>query len=133
MHALEQELPDALQRWQAAGAEPVRLRLPDGGEILMGMRSRRVTFERALRAAALTVPGLQIRRGHAEDVIRQGGRAAGIRVDGADVPADLVIDASGRAGRVTRSLRPAAASGGPCGIAYVDRQYQLRPAPNPAR
>ena len=59
------------------------------------------------------------------------GRADGIRVDGASLPADLVIDASGRAGRATRSLRPAAASGGPCGIAYVDRQYQLRPGAGP--
>jgi 2-polyprenyl-6-methoxyphenol hydroxylase-like FAD-dependent oxidoreductase len=131
VQALQQELPGALQRWHAAGAEPVRLRLPDGNEIPMGMRSRRVTFERALRAAALNVFGLQIRRGHAEAVTSRRGRAAGIRVDGADLPADLVIDASGRAGRATRSLRPAAASGGPCGIAYVDRQYQLRPGAGP--
>jgi 2-polyprenyl-6-methoxyphenol hydroxylase-like FAD-dependent oxidoreductase len=131
VHALQQELPDALERWQAAGAEPVRLQLPDGGGVLMGMRSRRETFERALRASALTVPGLEVRRGHVEDVVRQGGRAVGIRVDGTDVPADLVIDASGRAGRVTRSLHPRASSGGPCGIAYVDRQYQLRPGAEP--
>jgi hypothetical protein len=32
---------------------------------------------------------------------------------------------------VTRSLRPAPASGGPCGIAYVDRQYQLHPGAGP--
>src|SRR6266568_426777 len=38
---------------------------------------------------------------------------------------------TGRAGRVTRSLRPAPASGGPCGIAYVDRQYQLHPGAEP--
>jgi 2-polyprenyl-6-methoxyphenol hydroxylase-like FAD-dependent oxidoreductase len=131
--ALQQELPEALQRWLAAGAEPVRMRLPDGSEIPMGVRSRRVTFERALRASALGQPGLQVRRGHVDEVTRRRGRAGGIRVDGTDLEADLVIDASGRAGRVTRSLRPAPASGGPCGIAYVDRQYQLRPgaAPGP--
>ncbi len=131
VQALQQELPDALQRWLAAGAEPVRMRLPDGSEIPMGVRSRRVTFERALRASALSAPGLQVRRGHVEDVHRRHGRAVGVRVDGADLPADLVIDASGRAGRATRSLRPAATSGGPCGIAYVDRQYQLRPGAGP--
>ena len=190
-HALAQELPDALQRWLAAGAEPFRLRLPDGSEIPMGMRSRRQTFERALRDSALNVPGLQLRQGHAEaatdqrgrsfgpgmdDVTdrrgrgsgpgvdgvtdrrgrgsgpgvdgvtgRRGrgsglgvdgvtgrrGRAAGLLVDGVELEADLVIDASGRAGRATRSLRPAPASGGPCGIAYVDRQYQLRPGAEP--
>jgi 2-polyprenyl-6-methoxyphenol hydroxylase-like FAD-dependent oxidoreductase len=131
VQALQQELPGALERWLAAGAEPVRMRLPDGSEIPMGVRSRRATFERALRAAALSTPGLQVRRGHVEDVLRRHGRADGVRVDGADLPADLVIDASGRAGRATRSLRPAAASGGPCGIAYVDRQYQLRPGAGP--
>src|SRR5580700_7652695 len=144
--ALAQELPDALQRWLAAGAEPFRLRLPDGSEIPMGMRSRRQTFERALRDSALNVPGLQLRQGHAEavtdqrgrsfgpgmdDVTGRRGRAAGLLVDGAELEADLVIDASGRAGRATRSLRPAPVSGGPCGIAYVDRQYQLRPGAEP--
>ena len=131
VQALEQELPGALQRWLAAGAEPVRMRLPDGGEIPMGVRSRRMTFERALRATALHQPGVQVHCGHAEDVTRRHGRARGIRVDGTDLAADLVIDASGRAGRVTRSLRPAPASGGPCGIAYVDRQYQLHPGAEP--
>jgi 2-polyprenyl-6-methoxyphenol hydroxylase-like FAD-dependent oxidoreductase len=131
MQALQQELPEALQRWLAAGAEPVRMRLPDGAEIPMGVRSRRETFERALRASALGQPGLKVRRGHVDEVTRRHGRADGIRVDGTDLAADLVIDASGRAGRVTRSLRPAPASGGPCGIAYVDRQYQLHPGADP--
>jgi 2-polyprenyl-6-methoxyphenol hydroxylase-like FAD-dependent oxidoreductase len=131
VQALQQELPEALQRWLAAGAEPVRLRLPDGSEIPMGVRSRRVTFEQALRASALGQPGLQVRRGHVEEVTRQHGRADGIAVDGVRLPADLVIDASGRAGQATRSLRPPAASGGPCGIAYIDRQYQLRPGAEP--
>jgi 2-polyprenyl-6-methoxyphenol hydroxylase-like FAD-dependent oxidoreductase len=129
--ALQQELPDALRRWLAAGAEPVRMRLPGGDEIPMGVRSRRETFERALRASALSQPGLQVRRGHVDEVTGRRGRAGGIRVDGTDLAADLVIDASGRAGRVTRSLRPAPASGGPCGIAYVDRQYQLHPGADP--
>ena len=131
VQALQEELPEALRRWLAAGAEPVQTRLPDGTEIPMAMRSRRETFERALRASALDQPGLQVRRGHVDEVTRRDGRASGIRVAGTDLAADLVIDASGRAGRVTRSLRPAPASGGPCGIAYVDRQYQLHPGAGP--
>ena len=131
VQALQQELPDALQRWSAAGAERAQMRLPDGREVPMGMLSRRATFERALRASALKVPGLQVRRGHVDGVTSQRGRADGIRVDGAALPADLVIDASGRAGRATRSLRPAPTSGGPCGIAYVDRQYQLHRSDEP--
>jgi 2-polyprenyl-6-methoxyphenol hydroxylase-like FAD-dependent oxidoreductase len=131
VQALKRELPGALQRWLAAGAEPVQMGPPDGSEMHMAMRSRRATFERALRAAAAGQPGLQVRCGHVDEVIRWRGQAAGIRVDGSDLPADLVIDASGRAGRVTRSLRPTPASGGPCGIAYVDRQYQLHPGAEP--
>ena len=131
VQVLEQELPEALPRWLAAGAEPVQLPLPDGGRVPMGVRSRRATFERALRAAALGQPGLQARHGHVEGVISHNGRAGGLRVDGSELAADLVIDASGRAGRATRPLRPAASSGGPCGIAYVDRQYQLHPGASP--
>jgi 2-polyprenyl-6-methoxyphenol hydroxylase-like FAD-dependent oxidoreductase len=131
VQALQQELPDALPSWLAAGAEPVRMRLPDGSEIPMGVRSRRVTFERALRASALSERGLHVCRGHVQDVTHRAGRADGVRVDGVNLAADLVIDASGRAGRVTRSLRPLVTSGGPCGIAYVDRQYQLRPGAEP--
>jgi 2-polyprenyl-6-methoxyphenol hydroxylase-like FAD-dependent oxidoreductase len=129
--ALRQELPDALRRWVAAGAEPVELQLPGGRQLPMGVRSRRATFEGALRAAALDQPGFQVRRGHADGVTSRHGRAAGVRVDGAELPADLVIDASGRAGRATRSLRPPVVTGGPCGIAYLDRQYQLHPGADP--
>ena len=53
------------------------------------------------------------------------GRAQGVRVDGSDLEADLVVDASGRSGRVNRHLR-APGVGGECGIAYVDRVYRLR-------
>ncbi len=131
VQALEQELPQALDRWLAAGAEPIMLTLPGGAQVPMGMRSRRPTFERALRAAALEQPGLQVRQGHVDGIRQRAGRAAGLQVGGAEIDADLVIDASGRAGRVTRSLPPAVTSGGPCGIAYVDRQYQLHPGAEP--
>jgi 2-polyprenyl-6-methoxyphenol hydroxylase-like FAD-dependent oxidoreductase len=128
---LREELPDALGRWLALGAEPVGLSLPGGGEIPLGLRSRRETFERALRAAALAQPGLTLRQGHVETVLSQRGRARGLRIDGAELAADLVLDASGRAGRPARSLRAPASSGGPCGVAYVDRMYQLRPGAEP--
>ena len=131
VEALEAELPGALRRWQADGAERATMVLPNGAVVPMGMRSRRETFERALRAEALETAGFQIRRGHAEQVTQRGGRASGLRVDGGHLEADLVIDASGRAGRVTRALRRGPVSGGPCGIAYVDRQYQLHPGAEP--
>jgi flavin-dependent dehydrogenase len=102
-----------------------------GGPESVTMRSRRATFERALRAAAAAQPGLDLRSGHVDAVIADGGRAGGLRVDGHDLPADLVIDASGRSGRATRGLRAAPQVHGDTGIAYVDRQYQLLPGAEP--
>ena len=106
--ALQAELPEAYEGWLAAGAERIVMPLPDGTEVPAGMRSRRETFERALRAAAARQPGLELRRGHVDAVLADGGRARGLRVDGQDLPADLVVDASGRSGRVTRCAAAAA-------------------------
>jgi hypothetical protein len=53
-----------------------------------------------------------------------------VQVDGVRVDADLVIDASGRAGRLSRGRR-APAEVHDCGVSYVSRQYQLRPGAEP--
>src|ERR1700712_4817953 len=95
--ALQAEIPEAHDGWVAAGAEPITLTLPDGVSTRGGMRSRRETFERALRAAVVGTPGLTLRRGHVDAVTLEGSRARGLVVDGAELPADLVIDASGPA------------------------------------
>ena len=47
-------------------------------------------------------------------------------MDGTSLDADLVLVASGRAGRLGQDLR-APARDGDCGIAYVSRQYRLHP------
>ena len=47
------------------------------------------------------------------------------------MPHDVVIDASGRSGRVTQPLGERRGVGGSCGIAYVDRMYQLRDGAEP--
>jgi hypothetical protein len=96
-----------------------------------GHRSRRDTFERALRTTAETVPGLTIAQGHVDGVLSSEGRVSGIVVDGTPVEADLVVDASGRSGRSVDRLRAPATVGGPCGLAYVDRQYRLRDGAEP--
>ena len=129
--ALQAEVPEALDGWVAAGAEPIEFTLPDGVTTRGGMRSRRETFERALRAAVVGTPGLTLCRGHVDAVVLDGPRARGLVVDGVGLPADLVVDASGRAGRATRPLRAAPAITGRTGVAYVDRQYRLRPGAEP--
>jgi len=128
--ALLAELPDALDAWLRAGAEPAEVDL-GGPRVLMGMRSQRVTFERALRETAARQPGLTLVQGHVQGVAARAGRATGIVVDGSELEADLVIDASGRSGRATRSLGRRRGVSGACGITYVDRLYQLHPGAEP--
>ncbi len=130
---LEREWPEAYAAWQAAGAEPILFDLSNGETVPGGFRSRRDTLERALRASARDVPRLTIQQGHVDGVVTAGGRARGLVVDGAHVEADLVVDASGRSGRAADAVRAPSEVGGLCGMAYVDRQYQLHEgaAPGP--
>lgn len=127
LEALVAEIPEVLAGLLDAGAERVLLAGPPGSPPSpVGLRCRRMVFERHLRAVAGTEPGVTLVRGHADEVLRERGRVAGVRVDGQRLDADLVLDASGRAGRLGRGLR-APAEGGDCGQAYVSRQYRLRP------
>jgi 2-polyprenyl-6-methoxyphenol hydroxylase-like FAD-dependent oxidoreductase len=129
--ALTEELPDVHDALLAAGAELSIL--PAEGprpEMVVGMQCRRMTFERVLRESALAEPGVTFVAGHADDVLRSRGRAAGLRVDGAELSADLVLNASGRSGRLADDLRVPEA-GGDCGLSYVSRQYALLPGAEP--
>jgi 2-polyprenyl-6-methoxyphenol hydroxylase-like FAD-dependent oxidoreductase len=122
------EWPAAYDAWEALGAERAAMTREGVGEIAMGTRSRRSTFERALRTAAAGGPGLTVRTGHVDGVLDDGARVRGLLVDGAEVEADLVVDATGRAGRITGH---ADALGGECGLSYVDRVHRLRPGASP--
>ena len=122
--ALLAEIPEVFDALIAAGAEPFTV--PELPDLILGLRCRRMTFERFLRRAAESQRGVTIRIGHAEEVSADRGRIAGVRIDGHHLDADLVIDASGRSGRITRQLRRKP-EGGDCGFAYVSRQYQLLP------
>ena len=129
--ALEREWPAALEAWLGLGAEPITFDVPGMGVVPAGHRSRRDTFERALRSTAAGVRGLAIRRGHVDGVLESDGRVRGLVVDGGRLDADLVVDASGRSGRSVDAVRAPAAIGGPCGMAYVDRQYRLHDGADP--
>ncbi len=103
---------------------------------MRGVLSRRETLERALREAAGQQAGLELRTGHVDRLVIEGGRVHGAVVDGTTVDADLVVDASGRAGRIgsrAHGERVEDQLGGDCGLAYVDRTYRLREgaAPGP--
>jgi 2-polyprenyl-6-methoxyphenol hydroxylase-like FAD-dependent oxidoreductase len=124
LDALAAETPEVWNALHRAGAVPVGA--PERPQVPAGFRCRRVTFERLLRAAAEQQHGVTLRVGHAERVELSRGRAVGVSVDGTSVPAELVIDASGRSGRFTSELRRPGESS-ECGIAYVSRQYRLHP------
>ena len=122
---LRREWPEAYAAWLDLGAEPIVFDVPGMGPVPSGHRSRRETFERALRSSAFDVEGLTLRQGHVDDVVVQDGRVVGVSVDGVLEAADLVVDASGRAGRAVDRHREPVRVGGLCGMAYVDRQYRL--------
>src|SRR5947209_1436136 len=124
VEALLAEMPEVVDDLIAAGAEPVTL--PDLPGQVVGLRCRRLIFERILRAAAEAQPGVTLRIAHVDEICCDRGRAVGVRVDGQQVDADLVLDASGRVGQLARTFR-GPAEGGDCGIAYASRQYQLLP------
>jgi 2-polyprenyl-6-methoxyphenol hydroxylase-like FAD-dependent oxidoreductase len=128
---LAAEWPEAHAAWLALGAEPIVFDVPGLGPVPAGHRSRRDTFERALRGCAPGVPGLTLHQGHVDGLVLQGGRVRGLLVDGSRLEADLVVDASGRSGRATDAVRAPATAGAPCGMAYVDRQYRLREGAEP--
>ena len=121
---LRQVWPEALNEWVRLGAEPVGLG-PAADDVVM--LSRRITFERALRQIAADCPDLTLRTGHVEDLMCEMGRT-GVVVDGEQVAADLVVDASGRTGRIGREFgRDELDVSGDCGLAYVDRACRLKP------
>jgi 2-polyprenyl-6-methoxyphenol hydroxylase-like FAD-dependent oxidoreductase len=134
VEALQAELPEVWDDLLVAGADPVAVPAgppgSDGPDELMAVRCRRSTFERVLRAAAQHQPGLDLHTAHVDEVCAGNGRAAGVRADGVMLDADLVLVASGRAGRIGHHLR-APARGGDCGTAYVSRQYRLNPGAQP--
>ena len=131
---LHTEWPAAYDAWLALGATQVDLGPTSADPADRAVLSRRSTLERALRRTALGQRGLELRTGHVDSLLLEGGRVRGVVVDGTRVDADLVVDASGRSGRVdssARSTRAAARLEGDCGLAYIDRTYRLRPGARP--
>ena len=103
-------LPDVYAKILDAGATVV---VPAGApESAAMLHVRRSVFERAYWMATSAEPGVTRLTGHVDAVEIESGRAVGITVDSAFVPADLVVDASGRAGRLSAGLPVAARAGG---------------------
>jgi len=119
---LIEEWPEAWQTWLDLGAEPIDREVPGAPAAVVGVRSRRSTYERALRRAASDVRGFAVEIGQVDRLVEQGGIVTGVSVNGAQVNADLVVDASGRISRLPDS--DVVDLDGDTGMAYVTRTYR---------
>lgn len=125
---LLERLPDVHDAVIAAGATVSTP--PNVPESMAMLLVRRSVFERALWEAASQEAGVTRLTGHVDAVETDSARAVGVVVDSRSVAADLVVDASGRGGRVTRPFRPPGRRVD-CGMAYAARQYRLRAGAGP--
>ncbi|MCZ2860928.1 FAD-dependent oxidoreductase [Blastococcus sp. VKM Ac-2987] len=115
-------LPDVLDALAAQGVPEVPL--PEG---LRSLWCRRSTLEWVLRAAVETEPGISLVPESVAAVEADGGTVRGVRLlDGATLPADLVVDAGGRRGRLSRPWLAETLSS-PADEVYVSRRYRLLP------
>ena len=156
---LRDQLPDVYQGLLRAGAVAAPLStqmppsLPDktprpGDERLTVMATRRSTLDLVLLRAVTSQPGITLRMNVKVTGLLTGqlsGLAAGpgtpphvtgVRTADGDLPADVVVDATGRRSAIDDWLAAigARATGyqqAECGIAYYSRHYRLRPGATP--
>jgi 2-polyprenyl-6-methoxyphenol hydroxylase-like FAD-dependent oxidoreductase len=120
VEALRAEMPDVLDDLNTAGATIAT----NAENRPVALLCRRTAFERTLWNRAAAQQGITLLCGHVDRIEHHRGRIDGVTVDGRTLPADVVIDASGRSSRFTDAIRPIA-EGGDCGSVYVTRQYRL--------
>jgi 2-polyprenyl-6-methoxyphenol hydroxylase-like FAD-dependent oxidoreductase len=146
---LIERLPDVYAGLLAAGVAeaPLRTQMPEtlaetaprpGDEDLMPVMTRRSTVDWVLGRAAAAEPRVEVRYGVKVTGLLSAARTTpphvtGLRTDQGDLPADLVVDATGRRSPADDWLarigaRPTATWFAECGIAYYSRHYRVRQA-----
>lgn len=93
--------------------------------------ARRSTFEGALRRS-VRAAGLTVVPQHAERIVVDGGRVAGVVAGGTTYDVDRVLVATGRSSQLGDDLRPPGESSA-CGLSYVSRMYCAGPGVEPLR
>jgi len=136
---LRQNLPDVYAALLDAGAWEVDLRPKLGGPAtdadaeLQYLAVRRPLIEWALRRAVAAEAGVIVRAGARPDgLLVESQRVVGIRVDGAPVDADLVVDALGRrtpthTWLAAHGIDVEPSESSDCGVVYYSRYYRCRP------
>ncbi|WP_432565001.1 NAD(P)/FAD-dependent oxidoreductase [Kineococcus sp. SYSU DK003] len=125
---LDAGLPDVARRLDEAGAVPVPL-----GPTARSAWLRRSLLERVLHGALADHPAIRTVSAGVRGLDAAGGRVRAVRLtDGGSLPADLVVDATGRRGRLGVDV------GGspevwdePCDEVYTSRRYRLHPGAEP--
>jgi 2-polyprenyl-6-methoxyphenol hydroxylase-like FAD-dependent oxidoreductase len=132
---LEDELPDVLEQFRAAGAlrlNPLarmpltiedRSSRPDDAR-LVTWTSRRTTLEQVIACAA--EDEVAVRRGVAVTSLEtSGGRVSGVRTEDGDVyTTDLVVDAMGRRSALPKLLPGIPEEAEDCGFLYYTRFFR---------
>lgn len=122
---LNDEMPDVLAALVSKGASVVT-----ASDRAAALRCRRTVFEREMWRCAAADPLIRMVTGNVSEVVVLGARAAGVRIGAHELDADLIIDASGRAGRIAGTAR-SRGEGADCGATYVGQEYRLRPGARP--
>lgn len=139
--ALKRNAPDVLDGVMVAGAWEndlktrfVKEAARPGDEDLIAVHCRRPVFESVLRRAVTQEQLITLRPGEPAlglEFLGYGhSRVTGVKLAGATIAADVVVDASGRRTLVPRWLQEAGvalppARFEPCGIVYYSRYFQL--------
>ncbi|GAC1323019.1 MAG: hypothetical protein NVSMB13_02290 [Mycobacteriales bacterium] len=106
-----------------------------GDDDLVFLACRRTTFEWVLRRAVQRECDLRLGTPVSGLCVDEGStqpRVVGVATSGGRIDADVVVDASGRSGGLTRRTPRGPHQGPPpadegCGIVYASRSYRLRP------
>src|SRR6266540_7235968 len=136
---LAEQLPDVYGALLATGVDEVEVfrKIPGtrapGDEEIRYLGVRRPLIEWALRAAVRAEPRITVLAGaHVDGLSVEGGRVAGVMIDGSMVPAELVVDALGRRTPAPGWVAASGVDGEPprtsdCLVVYYSRYYRLRP------
>jgi 2-polyprenyl-6-methoxyphenol hydroxylase-like FAD-dependent oxidoreductase len=151
---LIERLPDVYDGLLAAGVAeaPLWTQMPEtlsdtaarpGDEQLIPVMTRRSTVDWVLQRAAAAEPRVELRyQVKVTGLLANPGQSpgqvphvTGVRTDRGELPADLVVDATGRRSPVDHWLeqigaRKTATWWAECGVAYFSRHYRVRQAVN---
>ncbi|MBA3780250.1 MAG: hypothetical protein H0X12_00105 [Nocardioides sp.] len=132
---LRQECPEVIEELVGRGAVPVPL---DTGADNLGLLSRRLVFEAALRRRVQSAPRVSVLSDRVTGLLTDPNAAGvphvtGVRLhEGGEVLGDVVLDASGRRSSSATWLRdigarPPVEASQACGFSYVAQEFALDP------